>query len=55
MALQPDGDIVVAGSGELNASNVDFGVARLTGSGGSQIFADGFESGDASAWSGVVP
>ena len=55
VAIQPDGKIVVAGSVDLGASNIDFGVARLTGSGGPQIFDDGFESSDTSAWTAAQP
>ncbi len=54
--IAPDGDLVVAGFTRADSSgstSEDVAVARLVGDVGEQtvIFIDGFESGDASAWS----
>lgn len=53
LAIRPDSRIVVAGSVQRTASgDTDLGIAQLLGD---QVFADGFESGGLSAWSGVAP
>jgi hypothetical protein len=57
IAIAPDGDLVVSGFTRADSSGtttIDIAVARLIGDVGEQtvVFIDGFESGDASAWSG---
>jgi uncharacterized delta-60 repeat protein len=50
-ALQPDGRIVL-GNESTDGENTDFLLARLNND---AIFADGFESGETSAWSTTTP
>jgi uncharacterized delta-60 repeat protein len=51
-ALAPDGRIVVAGYAGWNGTDTDFAWLRLDNA---YTFADGFEWGDASRWSSIVP
>ena len=52
LALPSSGGIVLAGIVEVDGTGPDFGVAKLYGS---LAFADGFETGDPSAWSHTIP
>ncbi|MCB1035685.1 MAG: hypothetical protein KDD47_17825 [Acidobacteria bacterium] len=53
LVIRPDSRLLVAGTVERSQSgDTDFGIVQLVGD---RIFADGFESGDLSAWSGVQP
>lgn len=55
LAIQPNGDLVVAGIAQTNSldpSDFDFAVARLEG--GSALLCDGFESGGLGAWSSAM-
>jgi uncharacterized delta-60 repeat protein len=53
VALRPDSRILIAGTVQRSVpGDRDFGLVQLLVD---QVFADGFESGGLSAWSGVVP
>lgn len=54
LALRPTGELVLVGSSQRSSpGDWDFGIAQLLGN--PTIFADGFESGNLSAWALSVP
>ena len=52
MSLAADGRIVIAGFTQQSSGDNDFFAARLHND---YVFADGFETGDDSAWSSTAP